>query len=55
MYEMHDCEKVDTGNARTYSGAWGFYNEVVQERYMRFVIRHNLNDQFMKEDADGVR
>jgi hypothetical protein len=55
MNEMHDCENVDTRDARTYSSAWGFYYGIIMERYQRFVERHGLHDQFMKEDAEGMR
>jgi hypothetical protein len=55
MHEMQDCKNVDTRNADTYSGAWAFYYEVRMGRYQRFIYRHGLDDQFMKEDAEGVR
>ena len=31
------------------------YSAVVNERLLDFVARHNLSEQFKKEDADGLR
>jgi hypothetical protein len=31
------------------------YNALVKDRLFHFVVRHNLTEQFKKEDADGLR
>jgi hypothetical protein len=31
------------------------YNALVRDRLYHFVVRHNLTEQFKKEDADGLR
>lgn len=53
--ELIECEDVDKDNHHTYSSAIAFYSGVSSERYQRFLQRHGLFRQFVKEDAAGVR
>jgi hypothetical protein len=55
MREMHECKLVVSEDRQLYSDAWNFYYGVLTERYKRFVDRHGLYDQFVKEDAAGIR
>lgn len=55
MNEMHNCARVDAHDRATYTSAWEFYYGVAMERWRQFVVRHGMRDQFMKEDAEGLR
>jgi hypothetical protein len=53
--EMLKCMSVDKKDLDTYTNAQDFYQNVIYERYFRFVLRHHLKDQLMREDAQGLR
>ena len=53
--EMYDCVQVDKRDAQIYRGAYEFYWGVRMGRYERFIERHGLMDEFLKEDAQGLR
>jgi hypothetical protein len=55
QHEMFDCEKVDEQKSSLYHEAGMFYTTVYTDRVVEFVSRHNLWDQFRKEDAEGKR
>jgi hypothetical protein len=55
MYEMLDCSEADGQRHNQYFDAASFYNDIVADRTLRFVIRHGLMDQLKKEDAEGKR
>jgi len=54
IYEMTICENVDADFQRqfsTYSTMIGLYKEEHHSRYVAFLLKHNLHEQFIKEDA----
>jgi hypothetical protein len=53
--EMRDCQSVDPANKIKY---YNLQSEIVVENAMRlqhFVMRHEMWEQFIKEDAAGKR
>jgi hypothetical protein len=52
--EMNDCANMMPRDDR-YHAVADFYHDVMMERYFRFVLRHQLRDQVIKEDAQGIR
>ena len=60
-YEMSQCtqvESIDTITAellRMYNSAQAFVESAMNDRYLAFIKRHNLRDQFIKEDEGGER
>ncbi|MCU1249000.1 MAG: hypothetical protein JWQ49_2029 [Edaphobacter sp.] len=53
-YEMIVCIESDAAFEKqfaTYSLMAKLYSEERNLRYLMFILRHNLNDQFLKEDA----
>jgi len=53
--EMGTCMKVDPPKADEYQEVWRFYKEVESDKYHHFIERHHLVDQFLREDAAGLR
>ena len=53
--EMGDCMKVDATRQERYLQAIDFYDRVSADRYRRFVRRHKLEQQLLREDATGLR
>jgi len=53
--EMGACEPVDKPNSHEYRDLLGFYDNVIHDRYRRFIVRHHLMEQFKAEDAAGSR
>jgi len=53
--EMGDCMKVDAIRRERYLQAIDFYDRVSADRYRRFVRRHKLEQQLLREDAAGLR
>jgi hypothetical protein len=48
-------EEPDNHEQRMYKDAASFYSEVLTGRFFRFIERHKLYEQMMKEDAEGMR
>ena len=55
FYEMADCQSVDAQRRNNYFNARVFYLNIVADRYFRYVLRHHLKDQLLREDAQGIR
>lgn len=55
MYEMGTCGDVDPGNQAQYTNVANFYLGVEAAREMSYLKRHALWQQFLAEDADGLR
>jgi hypothetical protein len=53
--ELLDCRKVDSSRQDDYLEAVKFYQEIVANREYNFIIRHDLWNQLMREDAEGKR
>jgi hypothetical protein len=53
MSEMYQCEEVVT--TEPFHSAVIFYHDVIGDRYISFVKRHDLTKQMMAEDAAGKR
>jgi hypothetical protein len=53
--EMYDCTTVDAQNSQAYKTVALILESESTNRYLSFLIRHNLMDQFRAEDANGVR
>jgi len=59
-FEMAECVQIESRSItleqfRIYSSAEMFIESVINDRYLAFVKRHNLRDQFIKEDEAGER
>jgi hypothetical protein len=54
LQEMGDCWSVDNHEEK-YFKAQDLYDSVFSGRYIRFVRRHNLEQQLMREDEEGLR
>jgi hypothetical protein len=54
-HEMLNCQHVDPEGQKLYSYAFEFYSAVRSDRFERFIQRHELREQFVKEDAQGLR
>jgi hypothetical protein len=55
IFEMQVCTIVDQPNQDKYFRATEFYESVQGDRYRKFIVRHNLMEQFKTEDAAGLR
>lgn len=53
--EMVTCTAVDPPNSDKYVDTDNFYTQVAGDRFENFIIRHNLMQQFLHEDAAGLR
>ena len=53
--EMYDCTTVDPKNSKAYETVALVLDGEETSRYLSFLIRHNLVDQFRAEDANGAR
>ena len=53
--QMADCAKVDVEHADTYFARVSFYGAFMSKRLEHFLRRHNLMQQFIDEDAAGMR
>jgi hypothetical protein len=53
--EMITCANVDPLNVEKYIDVGNFYAQVAGDRFENFVVRHHLMQQFLHEDAAGVR
>jgi hypothetical protein len=51
---MGDCDAVE-GHMNKYFQANAFYTNVASDRHYRFLRRHQLMQQFLDEDAQGLR
>jgi hypothetical protein len=54
IIEMVDCRTVDNNDER-YTPVYTFYSEMMADRLRGFIIRHNLMNQVLAEDAAGKR
>jgi len=55
MHEMAECRNIDPAHSERYGSAFDFYEIVAGTRYYNFVLRHNLFEQLLSEDAEGKR
>lgn len=58
VYEMSACEHEDEEfqkNFNTYEQIEKSYREERTFRYMNFITKHNLDKQFVKEDAEDFK
>lgn len=53
--EMYDCTTVDPKNSEAYKTVALVLDAEVTSRYLSFLLRHNLMNQFRAEDANGAR
>jgi hypothetical protein len=53
--EMIACTSADSQSLETYMEGAYFYHRVRTDRYIDFVFRHGLIQQFLDEDAAGKR
>jgi len=58
--EMSRCVEIESSSitseqSRLYDKAQAFIESAINDRYFGFVKRHNLRDQFIKEDEAGER
>lgn len=53
--EMYDCQEVDPVRGNSYFDIGNFYYDVQADRWLAFIVRHNLREQFQREDAAGKR
>jgi hypothetical protein len=53
--EMKDCAKVDPAGHSLYENVEEEAVDRILVRYLRFLQRHNLLNQFVAEDAAGAR
>jgi len=53
--EMADCLTVDSDHYNDYSTVQSTYVELFGDRVNNFMKRHDLMEQFFKEDAAGLR
>ena len=53
--EMMTCTVVDRWYALEFTKTEGRLRQVYMNRLVRFVQRHNLMQQLLQEDADGLR
>jgi hypothetical protein len=53
--EMTACADIDQKNLRLYTDTLGMYTHVWGDRMFDFLGRHNMWEQFLKEDAEGNR
>jgi hypothetical protein len=55
MGEMGNCRIVDKSQEQQYLDVLKFYSSIISDRMRNFLQRHNLVEQFLKEDAFGER
>jgi hypothetical protein len=55
IVEMESCMDVDQTHRQDYTDASLLLEGAQRNRYMNFLVRHNLWDQFVAEDAQGKR
>jgi len=53
--EILTCASIDAPNSDQYMKAFNFYAQVAGDRFENFIIRHNLMQRFLREDAAGLR
>ena len=53
--EMYDCTTVDPKNSEAYKTVALVLDAEITGRYLSFLLRHNLMNQFRAEDANGAR
>ena len=53
--EILTCASIDALNSDQYMKAFNFYAQVARDRFENFIIRHNLMQRFLREDAAGLR
>jgi len=53
--ELIECRRVDPSNEDEYFKTQGFYHDVQADRWLDFLLRHQLMKQFDREDAAGKR
>jgi hypothetical protein len=53
--EMADCFYVDSSRRTEYRDAMNLYDFLRADRFKSFVLRHNLLEQLIREDAAGER
>jgi hypothetical protein len=54
-HEMAQCFFVDTARSAQYNAQTASYNLALRTREENFLRRHGLMDQFLDEDAKGLR
>lgn len=55
ILEMHDCARIDPESNDLYYKTSGDAGVTANDRLMNFLVRHNLLNQFLAEDAQGKR
>jgi hypothetical protein len=55
MKEMANCLRVDGNGFDKYYEAHMFYHSAQADRWLGFIVRHDLQEQMRKEDAAGLR
>jgi hypothetical protein len=55
LSEMYDCMTVDKASSKTYNDAFLMIHSEMGSRWGNFIRRHNLQQEFVKEDAAGMR
>ena len=53
--EMHDCARIDPEFKKEYYQTSGDATVTANNRLVHFLYRHNLNQLFLAEDAQGKR
>jgi hypothetical protein len=53
--EMHDCARIDPEFKKEYCQTSDAAVVTANNRLVHFLYRHNLNEQFLAEDAQGKR
>jgi hypothetical protein len=53
--EMADCDSLDSQKDAPYARTAYMYEHIWGDRMLNFLGRHNLWQQFQKEDAEGKR
>jgi hypothetical protein len=53
--EMLECISVDPSGRDDYKQEASEYNAAYNDRFERFIVRHHLMDQVLKEDKAGIR
>jgi hypothetical protein len=54
-HEMRDCQEVDPDNKLTYYNTQEEVNDAQYMRMMHFIVRHDMWQKFLDEDAAGKR
>lgn len=53
--EMVECVAVDPSGQVDYRQEASEYNDAYRDRFERYIVRHHLMDQVLKEDEEGLR